>query len=126
MTILHRLLVGISLVTTTSSFSIAVVGRESAMRTMPVATTKLFAKVDDEKAIQCFIVNAFEVEEEGAEPEVVCTPEPEDYAWFNGLERDAMKPMEESNEKFLECVEGASPRGVPEWECKKAEETPWQ
>lgn len=88
--------------------------------------TALRAKVDDEKAIQCFIVNAFEVEEEGAVPEVVCTPEPDDYAWFNGLERESMKPVEQTSEEFLECVEGASPRGVPEWECKKAEEVPWQ
>jgi hypothetical protein len=91
--------------------------------------TSLAASVEDKKAIQCFIVNAFEVEEEGVEPEIVCTPEPDDYAWFNGLERENMKPANTvtASGDFLECKEGAAPRGVPEWECKKkkVEESSW-
>ena len=87
--------------------------------------TGLAASVDKEKAIQCFIVNAFEVDEEGAEPEIVCTPEPDEYAWFNGLEREHMKPAASAaaSDEYLECMEGASPRGVPEWECKKKKST---
>jgi len=87
----------------------------------PTFETRLAASVDKEKAVQCFIVNAFEVDEEGAEPEIVCTPEPDEYAWFNGLEREHMKPAQSvtASGDFLECMEGASPRGIPEWECKK-------
>lgn len=91
--------------------------------------TALASSVDDEKVIQCFIVNAFEVDEEGAFPEVVCTPEPDEYAWFNGLSREAMQPADGVyGQDFLECVEGHSPRGVPEWECKKkiTDEVAWQ
>ena len=91
-------------------------------------STALASSVDDEKVIQCFIVNAFEVDEEGAFPEVVCTPEPDEYAWFNGLSRESMRPADGINEGSLECVEGYSPRGVPEWECTKkiTDEVPWQ
>lgn len=88
------------------------------------------ASMNDDEAIQCFIVNAFEVEEEGAEPEIVCTPKPDEYAWFNGLDREDMKPANDASasDDILECVEGASPRGVPEWECKKKreEDISWQ
>ena len=90
--------------------------------------TTLGSSVDDERAIQCFIVNAFEVDEEGAFPEIVCTPEPDEYAWFNGIPKEAMQPADAVHEDFLECVEGYSPRGVPEWECKKkiTDEFAWQ
>jgi len=75
-------------------------------------------------------VNAFEVDEEGAEPQIICTAEPDEYAWFNGLERDHMMPAQDTtvSGEFLECIEGASPRGVPEWECKKKtiEESVWE
>jgi len=94
--------------------------------------TSLASSIEEEekKAIQCFIVNAFEVDEEGAEPQIICTAEPDEYAWFNGLERDHMMPAQDTtvSGEFLECIEGASPRGVPEWECKKKtiEESVWE
>jgi hypothetical protein len=128
MAIRDLLLLGLLQVAITTSFSVPF--------GMPRMGTRLASTVDDEQAqeqaIQCFIVNAFEVEEEGADPEIVCTPDPDDYAWFNGLDRDAMKDATGESDNFLECVEGASPRGVPEWECKKAadegsfEEASWQ
>lgn len=81
----------------------------------------------EEEAIACFIVNFFEVEEEGAEPHVVCTSQPDEYAWFNGIERHYMVETDGMLEGALECVEGASPRGFPEWECKTThEESSWQ
>ncbi len=109
-------------VTSFSMLSTSKRGRNDARMTYLAST------VDDDKALQCFIVNAFEVEEEGATPEIVCTPEPDDYAWFNGLDRESMSPADGKYEDFLECVEGASPRGVPEWECKKKtmDEKSWQ
>ena len=90
--------------------------------------TALRSSVDDEKAMQCFIVNAFEVDEEGALPEIICTPEPEEYAWFNGISRESMRPADGVHQDFLECVEGYSPRGIPEWECTKKStiEDAWQ
>lgn len=126
MAVLDLLLLGLFQVALTSSFSVPL--GQPRMRNV-LGRTRLASAVDDEKAIQCFIVNTFEVEEEGAEPQIVCTPEPDDYAWFNGLARDEMKETNgESSEGFLECIEGASPRGIPEWECKKnvVEEKAWQ
>ena len=82
---------------------------------------------DQEAALECFIVNFFEVEEEGATPHVVCTSQPEEYAWFNGIDREAMKETDGILQGALECVEGASPRGFPEWECRTTtEEDSWQ
>jgi hypothetical protein len=74
---------------------------------------------------QCYIVNQDLVETEGQEPEIVCTSAPEDYAWFNGLDVDALVPVDgtSASSEALECAEGASPRGIPEWECKLK---PWQ
>ena len=123
MAIHHLLFLGLMQVAVTASFALTF----DKPRMTNVFATRLAATVDDEKAIQCFIVNEFEVEEEGVDPEIVCTQDPDDYAWFNGLDRDAMKPTNGESESFLECVEGASPKGVPEWECKKvAKEKSWQ
>ena len=78
--------------------------------------------VDDEDNVddvECFIVNYDMVEEEGETPEVVCTSQPDEFAWFNGLERNDLKSTESiKDEAFKECIEGSSPTGVPEWECK--------
>jgi hypothetical protein len=71
--------------------------------------------------IECFVVNDLELQMgEDELPLVVCTSEPEEYAWFNGIERDVMRPATEKDaELTTECVEGASPRGIEEWECKQ-------
>jgi hypothetical protein len=117
MAIRDWLLLGLWQVVVTASFSVP-----SEPRMRNAFGTRLALADDDEKAIQCYVVNEFEVVEEGVEPDIVCTPEPDDYAWFNGLDRNAMKVTDGESEDSLECVEGASPRGVPEWECKKAVE----
>lgn len=67
---------------------------------------------------QCYIVNQELVETEGEQPEIVCTSSPKDYEWFNGLDVDALVPVDGTSTEALECAEGASPRGIPEWECK--------
>mmetsp|Transcript_2542 Transcript_2542/g.3436 ORF Transcript_2542/g.3436 Transcript_2542/m.3436 type:complete len:137 (-) Transcript_2542:455-865(-) len=84
----------------------------------------------DEEAIECYIVETpppLEDDEDGEgdtmvateKPVVVCTPDPEEYAWFNGIDTRQMKPVEDDMETdATECVEGSSPRGTPEWECK--------
>ena len=79
---------------------------------------------ETEKAavVECFLIEnededtneSFEMEE----PTVVCTSEPEEYAWFNGIDEKKMKPTNGTETGATECVEGASPRGTPEWECK--------
>jgi hypothetical protein len=74
--------------------------------------------IDDEKAVECFLVNDEDVVENGATPGVVCTSAPDEFAWFNGLDPEALVPTDGTNEDALECVEGASPRGIPEWECR--------
>ena len=82
---------------------------------------------EQEQAIECFIVNFFEVEQQGATPHVVCTSQPDEYAWFNGIERHDMVETDGILPGALECVEGASPRGFPEWECTQTEtESSWQ
>eukprot|EP00980_Cylindrotheca_fusiformis_P021947 scaffold8800_cov107-Cylindrotheca_fusiformis.AAC.3 len=82
----------------------------------------------EKKDIQCYIVNFHNLQEEGNEkPEVVCTSEPEEYAWFHGLDMEDLKAVTEDiidDDAFEECVEGFSPRGIPEWECKVDEN--WQ
>jgi hypothetical protein len=72
-----------------------------------------------EQALQCFVVNFDMVQEDGETPEVFCTSEPEEFAWFHGMDLQKLKSTDIiKDEAFQECVEGASPRGIPEWECK--------
>ena len=52
-----------------------------------------------------------------AKPTVVCTAEPEEYAWFNGIDEKKLRPTDGTETGATECIEGASPRGTPEWEC---------
>jgi len=73
--------------------------------------------------IQCYIVNYDAFENEGAAPEVMCTANPEEFAWYHGLDVDEMvntNDMPSIHLDFSECVEGASHRGTPEWECQQA------
>jgi hypothetical protein len=86
-------------------------------------TTTLNSKPDDGIPTECFIVNQEAVLMEGELPEVVCTNAPEDYAWFNGIDKEALVPTDATSEENLECVEKASPRGLPEWECHPATTT---
>lgn len=82
--------------------------------------------LQQEQEMQCFIVNFDMVEEDGEIPEVFCTSEPEEFAWFHGKNMKDLKPTDIIKEEaFEECVEGASPRGLPEWECKVLDED-WQ
>ena len=76
---------------------------------------------DDLSEMQCFIVNQdlLDEEMEGHFPEVVCTTAPEEYAWFNGIDAEALVPTDgQVVEGTVECVEGHSPRGNPVWECE--------
>ena len=75
--------------------------------------------VDDmPPVIECYLVTDEAVLAEGEPPKIVCTSEPEDYAWFNGIDPQKLTKTDTVSELATECVEGASPRGIPEWECK--------
>lgn len=77
-------------------------------------STKLWtASTPGEEPIECYVTNVGE-----EKPEVVCTSDPEGYAWFNGIDPEKMKPTDGTSEGTTECVEGYSPKGVPEWECR--------
>uniref|UniRef100_A0A7S0FBF9 Ig-like domain-containing protein n=1 Tax=Sundstroemia setigera TaxID=3005 RepID=A0A7S0FBF9_9STRA len=84
--------------------------------------TKIFSEIKsspkDRDEIECYVVNDVDVKVNGDSPEIVCTSEPEEYAWFNGIEPESMKKTDRMSEGKTECVEGSSPRGIPEWECK--------
>lgn len=93
--------------------------------TPPRLSTHVYTTKGDQPAvevevepIECFVVNDELIEEEGEKPVVVCTSEPDEYAWFNGLDPKAMRPTDGVEEGTVECVEGASYKGLPEWECK--------
>lgn len=75
--------------------------------------------------VQCYLIEDDDDDQDGegagdlasSKPTVVCTSEPEEYAWFNGIDEKKMKPTDGTDTGATECTEGASPRGTPEWEC---------
>ena len=81
-------------------------------------------KQEENSNIQCYLVNYDAVQQEGATPEVYCTSNKEEFAWFHGLDVNDLVPTEILPSlalDFFECAEGASHRGNPEWECKMKE-----
>lgn len=40
------------------------------------------------------------------------------YAWFNGIDPKMMVKTDEAMEGSVECKEGESYKGKPEWECE--------
>ncbi|KAL7433807.1 hypothetical protein ACHAXM_003746 [Skeletonema potamos] len=72
---------------------------------------------EDTDDVTCFIVNDEEIITEGEKPHVVCTSEPDDYAWFNGIDPKNMRETDGVVEGAENCVQGESFRGKPEWEC---------
>mmetsp|Transcript_24129 Transcript_24129/g.42823 ORF Transcript_24129/g.42823 Transcript_24129/m.42823 type:complete len:133 (-) Transcript_24129:2817-3215(-) len=79
---------------------------------------------DEDRPIQCFLIQQKSKDEndEGNynSVQVICTSNPDEYAWFNGIEPEQMVPTDGIYDEAVQCVEGASPRGVPEWECESA------
>lgn len=76
---------------------------------------------NDHDNIQCFIVNYDAVQNENAVAEIYCTSDVEEFAWYHGLSVDELVNTEDMPSlalDFSECVQGASHRGTPEWECK--------
>ena len=122
----------------------AFMAQQPATVRMPGGTSLAYSVHDEEKPIQCFIVYGDDInlsrkhnkkkrrrgkhdlkaDLEDLEPEipkVVCTSNPDEYAWFNGIKPDQLVPTEIVHAARLEsCEEGASPRGVPEWVAESA------
>ncbi|KAL7502173.1 hypothetical protein ACHAWX_000479 [Stephanocyclus meneghinianus] len=79
-------------------------------------------EAEDDYDVACYIVNEEEIIADGEKPHVVCTSEPEEaslfiYAWFNGIDPKRMIMTEDGIEGVVECKEGESYKGKPEWEC---------
>lgn len=94
------------------------IARSSSRTTSGVPSLHLAAEADDDDDVTCFIVNDEDIILDEAKPEVVCTSEPDDYAWFEGIERKKMRETDGTESGAEECVETASYKGKPEWECK--------
>lgn len=85
------------------------------------AETATQEEEEESRNVECFVVGQGDlVGPDGEKPEVVCTSHPEEYAWLNGIDPQAMTPTDGMEEGSLECVEGHPTRGgVDEYECKK-------
>ena len=86
----------------------------------PPHTSLSYSVHDEDKPIQCFLIQTDDDKDVVLTPQIVCTPNPEEYAWFNGLDKDQLVPTDGIHDEALQCVEYESPRGVPEWECESA------
>jgi len=75
-------------------------------------------EVVDDYDVTCYIVNEEEIITDHEKPHVVCTSEPEEYAWFNGIDPKMMVETDDAMEGAVECKEGESYKGKPEWECE--------
>mmetsp|Transcript_1676 Transcript_1676/g.3584 ORF Transcript_1676/g.3584 Transcript_1676/m.3584 type:complete len:121 (+) Transcript_1676:132-494(+) len=85
-------------------------------RLSPVLHSSAESAVDTDD-VTCYVTNDEEVVTEGEKPHVVCTSEPDDFAWFNGVDPNAMRETDGETEGAENCVEGESYKGKPEWEC---------
>ena len=73
---------------------------------------------NDNDDVTCYVTNDEEIVTEGEKPNVVCTSEPEEYAWFNGVDPKAMRKTDGTQEGTDSCIEVESYMGKPVWECK--------
>lgn len=94
-------------------------------------TTEIFShQQDDDTPLQCFVI--LDDDESGRPPQVVCTADPDDYAWFNGIDRTNLIPTDsnylslcdinndekdtDKSSSVVDCKQETSHRGFPEWE----------
>jgi hypothetical protein len=76
---------------------------------------------DEDKPILCYLIQTERNNnDEWIIPQFVCTSNPEEYAWFHGINEDRMILTDGVHDQALRCVEGESSRGVLEWECESA------
>jgi len=95
--------------------------RSSAESATDDAAVAAAVEEDADDDVTCYVVNDEEIVTEGEKPHVVCTSEPDDYAWFNGVDPKNMREARGEEEDAELCVEGESFRGKPEWECGSEE-----
>ncbi|KAL7526114.1 hypothetical protein ACHAWF_001635 [Thalassiosira exigua] len=82
------------------------------------STERVADTSEDTDDVTCYVVNDQEIVTEGEKPHVVCTSEPDDYAWFNGIDPNTMRETDGASEGTENCVEGESYKGKSEWECE--------
>jgi hypothetical protein len=88
------------------------------IQVLTMMTIKDGGEEEQPPPIECYLVTDQAVVAEGDPPKIVCTSDPEEYAWFNGIDPKKLHKTDIVSELSTECVEGASPRGIPEWECQ--------
>jgi hypothetical protein len=96
-----------------------------ALRTWssPSSTSLAYSVHDEDKPILCYLIQPTTTSTDdnaSGIPQIVCTSNPEEYAWFYGIDKEQLILTHGIHDAALQCVEGASPRGVPEWECESA------
>jgi hypothetical protein len=109
--------------TTAFSARSAMANHQRIRRSRIITTTTLSYSVHDEnKPMECFLVIRTEDESNNVvgPPQVICTSQPEEYAWFYGIDQQNLVKTDGVHAHAHLCVEGESPRGVPEWECESA------
>ncbi|KAG7337873.1 hypothetical protein IV203_025937 [Nitzschia inconspicua] len=74
---------------------------------------------DEDKPILCYLITTTD-DDNGGIPQVICTSNPEEYAWYHGIDKEQMVLTDGIHDHALQCVKGESPRGIPEWECESA------
>lgn len=82
------------------------------------ATTTVGAESLTEDPIECYLVNQEAVIEEGEKPRVICTTNPDETAWMEGINQEDMIKTDGIENISGQCVEGHSVSGKPEWECE--------
>jgi len=83
------------------------------VRTGPALLSSADAVPDDE----CYLFDS----EDGRK--FVCTTNPEELAWFMGLEmKDLKKGAKPADLELIECSEDWSHNGTPQWVCKEEKE----
>lgn len=90
----------------------------SSVKTSAMDTFNVVINEDNDEDVTCYVTNDEEIVTEGEKPKVVCTSEPEEYAWFNGVDPKAMRKTDGTLEGTEQCIEVESYMGKPEWECK--------
>jgi hypothetical protein len=111
---------------TVTSFAPARIARHFQQKKSSLA----YSVHDEDKPILCYLIststtttttnNDDEQQQQPMIPQIVCTSNPEEYAWYYGIDEEQMVLTDCIHDAALQCVEGESPRGVPEWECESA------
>jgi hypothetical protein len=66
---------------------------------------------DEDKPILCFLIQAeTRCQDELSIPQIVCTSNPEEYAWFHSIDQDRMVLTDGIHNQAIQCIEGEGTR----------------